>query len=66
MSDDRNRSQIIRIDARNCFVESLSDAFAIGKAHFTFASSANHPVSDRPTAFRYTSILPKCWSCAGS
>ena len=38
MNDDRNRSQIIRIDARNCFVESLNDAFEIGKAHFTFAS----------------------------
>ena len=37
MNDDRNRSQIIRIDARNCFVESLNDAFEIGKAHFTFA-----------------------------
>ncbi len=38
MNDNRNRSQIIRIDARNCFVESLNDAFEIGKAHFTFAS----------------------------
>ena len=38
MNDDRNRSQIIRIDARNCFVESLNDAFEIGTAHFTFAS----------------------------
>lgn len=38
MNDDRNRSQIIRVDARNCFVESLKDAFEIGKAHFTFAS----------------------------
>ena len=38
MNDDRNQYQIIRIDARNCFVESLSDAFSIGKAHLTFCS----------------------------
>lgn len=50
MSDDRNRSQIIRIDARNCFVESLSDAFAIGKAHFTFASyDLSKPSGQRQT-----------------
>ncbi len=50
MSDDRNRSQIIRIDARSCFVESLSDAFEIGKAHFTFASyDLNKPAGQRQT-----------------
>lgn len=38
MNDDRNRDQITRIDAKNCFVESLSDAFEIGKAHLTFCS----------------------------
>lgn len=32
MNDDRNRSQIIRVDARNCFVESLNDAFEIGES----------------------------------
>jgi len=50
MSDDRNHSQIIRIDARSSFVESLSDAFEIGKAHFTFASyDLNKPVGQRQT-----------------
>ena len=38
MTDERNRCQITRIDAKNCFVESLSDAFDIGKAHLTFCS----------------------------
>ena len=38
MNDDRNRDQITRIDAKNCFVESLSDAFDIGKVHLTFCS----------------------------
>ena len=31
MHEDRNQSQIIRKDAKNCFVESLSDAFDKGK-----------------------------------
>lgn len=50
MNDDRNRSQIIRVDARNCFVESLNDAFEIGKAHFTFASyDLSKPSGQRQT-----------------
>ena len=50
MNDDRNRSQIIRIDARNCFLESLNDAFEIGKAHFTFASyDLSKPSGQRQT-----------------
>lgn len=50
MNDNRNRSQIIRIDARNCFVESLNDAFEIGKAHFTFASyDLSKPSGQRQT-----------------
>lgn len=50
MNDDRNRNQIIRIDARNCFVESLNDAFEIGKAHFTFASyDLSKPSGQRQT-----------------
>lgn len=32
MIEERNQNQIIRIDARNCFVESLSDSFEIEKA----------------------------------
>ncbi len=31
MDDTRNQNQIIRKDARGCFVESLSDAFEIGR-----------------------------------
>jgi hypothetical protein len=50
MSEDRNQNQIIRIDARGCFVESLSDAFEIGKAHLTFASyDMNRPSGQRQT-----------------
>lgn len=54
MNDDRNRNQIIRIDARNCFVESLNDAFEIGKAHFTFASyDLSKPSGQRQTVARH-------------
>lgn len=50
MSEDRNQNQIIRIDARGCFVESLSDAFEIGKAHLTFASyDMSRPSGQRQT-----------------
>ena len=33
-----NNYQIIRKDAKNCFVESLNDAFKIGKIHLNFAT----------------------------
>lgn len=36
--DERNKAQIIRVDARNCFVESKNDSFEIGKAHLEFAT----------------------------
>ncbi len=36
MLDEKNPFQIIRKDARNCFVESLNDTFEIGKIHFGF------------------------------
>ena len=50
MADERNISQIIRMDARNCFVESLSDAFANGRAHFAFATyDLSKPVGQRQT-----------------
>lgn len=43
-------SQIIRKDAKNCFVESLSDAFDKGKAHFAFAAyDVNKPTGQRQT-----------------
>ena len=38
MSEEYNKNQIIRKDARNCFVESLNDSFEIGKIHFNFAT----------------------------
>ena len=47
---ERNQYQIIRKDARNCFVESLSDSFGIGKVHFVFASyDMNKPAGQRQT-----------------
>ena len=50
MHEERNQSQIIRKDAKNCFVESLSDAFGKGKAHFAFATyDVNKPAGQRQT-----------------
>ena len=50
MNDERNRDQIIRKDARGCFVESLSDAFGIGKVHIAFAAyDMKRPSGQRQT-----------------
>lgn len=50
MSEERNQHQIIRKDAKNCFVESLSDSFDKGKAHFAFATyDLNKPAGNRQT-----------------
>lgn len=50
MGDERNAKQIIRKDARNCFVESLYDAFGVGKAHFAFATyDLSKPAGHRQT-----------------
>ncbi len=50
MRNERNQNQIIRKDARNCFVESLNDAFEIGKIHFAFATyDLNKPSGQRQT-----------------
>ena len=38
MDNERNGHQIIRKDARACFVETLNDSFEFGKVHFCFAS----------------------------
>lgn len=47
---DRNPCQIIRKDAKNCFAESLSDAFDRSKAHFVFASyDLSRPSGNRQT-----------------
>jgi hypothetical protein len=37
-NDDRNQYQVIRKDARGCFVETKSDSFPIGKVHMEFAA----------------------------
>lgn len=51
MTDERNNSdQIIRKDARSCFVESLCDAFPIGKVHFAFSTyDVSKPKGQRQT-----------------
>ncbi len=46
--------QIVRKDGRNCFVESLSDAFNIGKMHLVFTS---YDLS-KPAGERQTNIIP--------
>lgn len=51
MADSRNQNQIIRKDAKNCFVESLNDAFEIGRIHLAFAA---YDLS-RPTGQRQVS-----------
>ena len=47
---NRNQYQIIRKDARNCFVEIKSDCFPIGKVHLEFATyDASRPAGQRQT-----------------
>lgn len=55
MEDDGNRNihQIIRKDARGCFVEVRNDCFPIGKAHLEFAA---YDVT-RPAGQRYTNHI---------
>lgn len=50
MSEDRNQNQIIRKDAKNCFVESLDDAFGIDRVHLVFATyDVSKPAGQRQT-----------------
>lgn len=50
MDKERNANQIIRKDGRGCFVESLNDAFPIGRCHLTFATyDLSRPVGERQT-----------------
>lgn len=50
MDESRNQNQIIRKDARDCFVESLSDAFEIGRIHLAFATyDLTRPAGQRQT-----------------
>jgi len=47
---EENVHQITRKDAKNCFVESLNDAFQIGKIHLNFATyDLTKPVGSRQT-----------------
>lgn len=49
-NNDRNQYQVIRKDARGCFVESKSDSFPIGKIHMEFAAyDINKPAGQRFT-----------------
>ncbi len=47
---EQNNNQIIRKDAKNCFVESLNDGFEIDRVHLFFASYD----TNRPEGERYT------------
>ena len=50
MLDNYNNNQIVRKDAKNCFVESLNDSFAINKVHFAFATyDVSKPSGQRQT-----------------
>lgn len=50
MDENRNPNQIIRKDAHNCFVESLNDAFEIGRIHLVFAAyDLSQPPGQRQT-----------------
>ena len=49
-NQNNNSNQIIREDAKGCFVESLNDAFMIGRIHFFFATyDVNKPEGQRQT-----------------
>ena len=51
MSEERNNNQqIIRKDAKGCFVEVLNDSFEIGRVHMFFATyDVNKPEGKRQT-----------------
>ena len=50
MAEERNNHQIVRKDAKNCFVESLNDSFPIGRVHFAFAAyDVNRPAGQCQT-----------------
>jgi hypothetical protein len=49
-AEDLNRYQIIRKDARGCFVETKSDCFGFGKVHLEFSQyDISRPVGQRQT-----------------
>ena len=49
-TEDLNRWQLIRKDARNCFVETKSDSFSYGKVHLEFSQyDLSRPTGQRQT-----------------
>lgn len=50
MAEQESNHQIIRKDAKNCFVESLNDKFEIGRIHLNFATyDLSKPKGQRQT-----------------
>jgi len=52
-NNERNQSQILRIDGRNCFIEVKSDSFEFDKMHLEFAT---YDMS-KPAGQRYTNHI---------
>ena len=69
MDKERNAHQIVRKDGKGCFVESLNDAFSIGRCHLAFAAyDLNRPAGERQTNLADLSGLRRAvgnWNCAG-
>lgn len=66
MTDERNQNQITRKDAKNCFVESLNDVFAIGKIHLNFSAyDPNKPAGQRQMqGYISSSLQMSLWNFA--
>ena len=51
-NNEKNEFQIIRLDAKNCFVESMNDYFSYGKVHLQFVKyDLSKPAGSRQTEF---------------
>ena len=68
MREDRNQFQIIRKDARNCFVESLNDSSLSAGSIWPLLLmiSRSRPVSARRTMSISILLWTSFWSCAES
>ena len=63
MDTERNEHQIIRKDARACFVETLNDSFEFGKVHFCFVSyDMKLPAGQRQTNTEATDLSASVWA----
>lgn len=61
-NDERNQSQIIRIDGRNCFVEVKNDSFEFGKMHLEFATyDVKLPAGQRQTNHVHIYVSMEDW-----